>query len=57
MATRPAYRRVSSPLPSARTSTLPRFHCYSTPFFALWASATVDEIISALHRKALLGVV
>jgi thiol-disulfide isomerase/thioredoxin len=28
-----------------------------SPFFALWASATVDEIISALHRKAVLGVV
>ena len=28
-----------------------------SPFFAIWASATVDEIISALHRKAVLGVV
>jgi Thioredoxin len=26
-------------------------------FFRIWASATVDEIISALHRKAVLGVV
>ena len=29
----------------------------SSPFFRVWASATVDEMISALHRKALLGVV
>jgi hypothetical protein len=29
----------------------------SSPFFRVWASATVDEIISALHRKAVLGVV
>jgi len=29
----------------------------SSPFFRIWASATVDEIISALHRKAVLGVV
>jgi hypothetical protein len=28
-----------------------------SPFFRVWASATVDEIISALHRKAVLGVV
>jgi hypothetical protein len=28
-----------------------------SPFFRMWASATVDEIISALHRKAVLGVV
>jgi hypothetical protein len=28
-----------------------------SPFFRIWASATVDEIISALHRKAVLGVV
>jgi thiol-disulfide isomerase/thioredoxin len=28
-----------------------------TPFFHLWASATVDEVISALHRKLVLGVV
>jgi hypothetical protein len=28
----------------------------SSPFFRIWASATVDEIISALHRKAVLGV-
>lgn len=28
-----------------------------TPFWRIWASATVDEIISALHRKAVLGVV
>jgi hypothetical protein len=28
----------------------------SSPFFRVWASATVDEIISALHRKAVLGV-
>ena len=27
-----------------------------SPFFRVWASATVDEIISALHRKAVLGV-
>ena len=27
----------------------------SSPFFRIWASATVDEIISALHRKAVLG--
>jgi Thioredoxin len=29
----------------------------SSPFWRVWASATVDEIISALHRKAVLGVV
>ena len=28
-----------------------------SPFFRIWASATVDEIISALHRKLVLGVV
>jgi Thioredoxin len=28
-----------------------------SPFFRIWASATADEIISALHRKAVLGVV
>jgi thiol-disulfide isomerase/thioredoxin len=28
-----------------------------SPFFRVWASATVDEIISALHRKAMLGEV
>lgn len=28
-----------------------------SPFFGVWASATVNEIISALHRKAVLGVV
>jgi Thioredoxin len=27
----------------------------SSPFFGIWASATVDEILSALHRKAVLG--
>jgi Thioredoxin len=29
----------------------------SSPFFRVWACATVDEIVSALHRKAVLGVV
>lgn len=29
----------------------------ASPFFRVWASATVDEIVSALHRKAELGVV
>jgi hypothetical protein len=29
----------------------------NSPFFRVWAAATVDEIISALHRKAVLGVV
>jgi hypothetical protein len=28
-----------------------------TPFWRIWTSAVVDEIISALHRKAVLGVV
>ena len=28
-----------------------------SPFYHIWTSATVDEIISALHRKAVLGVV
>jgi hypothetical protein len=28
-----------------------------TPFFRIWASAAVDEMLSALHRKAVLGVV
>jgi hypothetical protein len=28
-----------------------------SPFFRVWASATVDEIISALHRRAVLGTV
>jgi hypothetical protein len=27
------------------------------PFWRIWASASVDEIISALHRKLVLGVV
>jgi hypothetical protein len=27
----------------------------ASPFFDLWASAMVDEILSALHRKLLLG--
>ena len=29
----------------------------NSPFFRIWASAAVDEIISALHRKAVLGEV
>jgi broad specificity phosphatase PhoE len=29
----------------------------ASPFFRVWASATVDEIVSALHRKAVLGSV
>ena len=28
-----------------------------SPFWRIWASAAVNEIISALHRKAVLGVV
>jgi thioredoxin family protein len=28
-----------------------------SPFWRIWTSATVDEIISALHRKSVLGVV
>jgi Thioredoxin len=28
-----------------------------SPFWRIWASAAVDEIISALHRKLVLGVV
>ncbi|HEY1292217.1 MAG TPA: thioredoxin family protein [Chloroflexota bacterium] len=28
-----------------------------SPFWRIWTSATVDEIISALHRKAVLGEV
>ena len=28
-----------------------------SPFFGVWGSAAVDEIISALHRKLLLGAV
>jgi hypothetical protein len=28
-----------------------------SPFFRIWTSAAVDEIVSALHRKAVLGVV
>lgn len=28
-----------------------------SPFFRIWTSATVDEIVSALHRKAVLGEV
>jgi hypothetical protein len=28
-----------------------------SPFFRVWTSAVVDEIVSALHRKAVLGVV
>lgn len=27
----------------------------ASPFFRIWTSATVDEIISALHRRAVLG--
>jgi hypothetical protein len=29
----------------------------NSPFWRIWASATVDEIISGLHRKAVLGAV
>jgi thiol-disulfide isomerase/thioredoxin len=29
----------------------------NSPFWRMWASATVDEIISALHRRAVLGEV
>ena len=29
----------------------------NSPFWRIWASATVDEIVSALHRKAVLGEV
>jgi hypothetical protein len=29
----------------------------ASPFFRIWASAAVDEIISALHRRVLLGAV
>ena len=28
-----------------------------SPFWRIWTSATVDEMVSALHRKAVLGVV
>ena len=28
-----------------------------SPFWRIWTSATVDEIVSALHRKAVLGEV
>ena len=28
-----------------------------TPFWRIWTSAAVDEIVSALHRKVVLGVV
>jgi hypothetical protein len=28
-----------------------------SPFFRIWTSAVVDEIVSALHRKAILSVV
>jgi hypothetical protein len=28
-----------------------------SPFWRIWTSAAVDEIVSALHRKAVLGVV
>jgi hypothetical protein len=30
---------------------------FNGPFFAVWTSAAVDEIISALHRKVVLGTV
>jgi thiol-disulfide isomerase/thioredoxin len=30
---------------------------FNGPFFAIWTSAAVDEIISALHRKVVLGAV
>jgi thiol-disulfide isomerase/thioredoxin len=29
----------------------------ASPFFQIWASAAVDEIVSALHRRLLLGAV
>jgi hypothetical protein len=29
----------------------------ASPFWRIWASAAVDEIVSALHRKAVLGTV
>jgi hypothetical protein len=29
----------------------------NSPFYRIWTSAAVDEIVSALHRKAVLGVV
>jgi hypothetical protein len=27
-----------------------------SPFFRIWTSATVDEIVSGLHRRLMLGV-
>jgi len=30
---------------------------FDSAFFRIWASATVDEIVSALHRKAVIGTV
>ncbi len=29
----------------------------ASPFFQIWACAAVDEIVSALHRRLLLGAV
>ena len=26
-----------------------------TPFFAVWASAAIDEILSALHERLVVG--
>jgi hypothetical protein len=28
-----------------------------TPFWQIWTGAAVDEIISALHRRAIMGTV
>ena len=27
----------------------------ASPFFRIWASAAIDEILSALHERAVLG--
>jgi hypothetical protein len=42
----------------ARVRSLPEFQqLQASPFFAVWACAAVDEIISALHRRLVLGAV
>jgi Thioredoxin len=53
--------RIRRPQPGesaeqTRTRTLPAFQeLQASPFFAVWSCAAVDEIISALHRRLLLG--
>ena len=59
----PIVAKIREPLPGesvqdAATRTGPVFQALQdSAFFRVWASAAVDEIVSALHRRLLLGAV